>query len=145
MSGEKKAIRRPAPVRNFSFAETKRGPLRKDFRGRYAFLVFIGFLYPPLAWRVLLCGQRSSLDDFLSVVVVYAFFFSVTWDSPDPRQGPQSPFSGTEGFGVQKPQRAEDQKDSRFRARLKISSEKEIFERATHRGPFFVGKSRRRD
>ena len=40
------------------------------------------------------------------------------------------------------PQRS---KNSRFRARLKISSEIEIFEQATHRGPIFVGKSRRRD
>ena len=41
------------------------------------FLVFIGFLYPPLAWKVFLCSQKSSPKDFLSVVVVYAFFFSV--------------------------------------------------------------------
>ena len=31
-------------------------------------------------------------------------------------------------------------KKSRFQARLKISSDNEIFERATHRGPIFVGK-----
>ena len=37
------------------------------------FLVFIGFLYPPLAWKVFLWGQKSSPKDFLSVVVVYAF------------------------------------------------------------------------
>ena len=41
-----------------------------------AFLVFIGFLYPPLAWKVFLCSQKGSPKDFLSVVVVYAFFFS---------------------------------------------------------------------
>ena len=35
-------------------------------------------------------------------------------------------------------QRAQrSKKYSRFRARLKISSENDIFERATHRGPFF--------
>ena len=35
-----------------------------------------------------------------------------------------------------------DQTNSRFRARLEISSENEIFERATHHGPcfFFVGE-----
>ena len=39
-----------------------------------------------------------------------------------------------------------DQKNSRFRARLKILSENEIFdERAPHRGAIFVGKLRRRD
>ena len=38
------------------------------------------------------------------------------------------------------PRGSKDQKKSRFRARLKISSENEIFERATHRGPIFVGK-----
>ena len=40
------------------------------------FLVFIGFLYPPPAWKVFLSGQKSSPKDFLLVVVVYAFFFS---------------------------------------------------------------------
>ena len=40
------------------------------------FLVFIGFLYPPPVWKVFLLGQKSSPNDFLSVVVVYAFFSS---------------------------------------------------------------------
>ena len=35
-----------------------------------------------------------------------------------------------------------DQKKSRFRARLQISSENEIFEWATHRGPTFCGGNR---
>ena len=43
------------------------------------------------------------------------------------------------------PRGPKDQKNSRFRSGLKISSENEIFERATHRGPIFVGTSRRRD
>ena len=38
------------------------------------FLVFIGFLYPPPIWKVILRGQTSSPKDFLSVVVVYALF-----------------------------------------------------------------------
>ena len=38
-----------------------------------AFLVFIGFLYPPPAWKVFLSGQKSSPKDFLLVVVVYAW------------------------------------------------------------------------
>ena len=38
------------------------------------------------------------------------------------------------------PRGPKDQKISRFRARLKISSENEIFERATHRGPIFCGE-----
>ena len=37
----------------------------------------------------------------------------------------------------QKPRGPKDQKISRFRARLKTSSENDIFERATHRGPIF--------
>ena len=37
-------------------------------------------------------------------------------------------------------QRAQRSKNSRFQARLKISSENEIFERATHRGPIFCGE-----
>ena len=36
----------------------------------------IGFLYPPPTWKVSLSGQKSSPKDFLSVVVVYAFFLS---------------------------------------------------------------------
>ena len=39
-----------------------------------------------------------------------------------------------------KPRGPKDQKNSRFRARLKISSENEIFERAVHRGPIFCGE-----
>ena len=38
------------------------------------------------------------------------------------------------------PRGPKDQKNSRFRAGLKISSENEIFERATHRGPIFCGE-----
>ena len=38
------------------------------------------------------------------------------------------------------PRGPKDQKNSRFRARLEISSENEIFERATHRGPTFCGE-----
>ena len=41
-----------------------------------ALLIFIGFLYPSPAWKVFLSGQKGSPKDFLSVVVVYAFFFS---------------------------------------------------------------------
>ena len=40
------------------------------------------------------------------------------------------------------PRGPKDQKNSRFRSRLKISSESEIFERATHRGPIFCGGNR---
>ena len=73
---EKESIHRPAPVRNFSLPK-KMGPQRKDFGGRYGFPGFIGFLHLPPAWKVFLRGQQSSLKDFLSVVVVCAFFFSV--------------------------------------------------------------------
>ena len=38
------------------------------------------------------------------------------------------------------PRGPKDQKNSRFRARLKISSEIEIFECATHRSPIFCGE-----
>ena len=40
------------------------------------------------------------------------------------------------------PRGPKDQKNSRFRSRLKISIENEIFERATHRGPIFCGGNR---
>ena len=38
------------------------------------------------------------------------------------------------------PRGPKDRKNSRFRSGLKISSENEIFERATHRGPIFCGE-----
>ena len=38
------------------------------------------------------------------------------------------------------PRGPKDQNNSRFRSRLKISIENEIFERATHRGPIFCGE-----
>ena len=38
------------------------------------------------------------------------------------------------------PRGPKDQKNSRFRAGVKISSENEIFERATHHGPIFCGE-----
>ena len=38
------------------------------------------------------------------------------------------------------PRGPKDQKNSRFQSGLKISSENEIFERATHRGPIFCGE-----
>ena len=38
------------------------------------------------------------------------------------------------------PRGPEDQKNLRFRARFKVSSENGMFERATHRGPIFVGE-----
>ena len=38
------------------------------------------------------------------------------------------------------PRGPKDQKNSRFRSRLKISIENEIFERATCRGPIFCGE-----
>ena len=38
------------------------------------------------------------------------------------------------------PEGPKDQKNSRFRSGLKILSENEIFERATHRGPIFCGE-----
>ena len=38
------------------------------------------------------------------------------------------------------PRGPKDQKNSRFRSGLKISSENEIFERARHRGPIFCGE-----
>ena len=40
-------------------------------------IYFIGFLYPPPAWKFLLWCQKSSSKNYLSVVVVY-FFLSAT-------------------------------------------------------------------
>ena len=69
-------------------------PKDGGYRGKISvvdmvFLVFIGFLYPPPAWKVFLWGQKSSPTDFLSVVVVSAFFFSVSstsWQAKQPEE-----------------------------------------------------------
>ena len=54
---------------------------------------------------------------------------------------PGIPKSGIPKTGIPKvPRGPKDQKNSRFRLGLKISSENEIFERATHRGPIFCGE-----
>ena len=42
--------------------------------------VFVGLLYPPPDWKVLLWGQKSSPKDYLSVVVSVRFFFSGYFD-----------------------------------------------------------------
>ena len=63
-------------MQNFFFAEKNGVHRGKISVVDMVFLVFIGFLYPPPAWKVFLSGQKSSPKDFLSVVVVYAFFFS---------------------------------------------------------------------
>ena len=61
------------------FAEKNGGHRGKISVVDMVFLVFIGFLYRPPAWKVFLWGQKSSPQDLLSVVVVYAFFFSAIW------------------------------------------------------------------
>ena len=69
---EKEAVHHPAPVQNFSLQEKKGVHKGKISVTDVVFLVFIGFLYPPPAWKVFLWGQKSSPNDFLSVVV-YVF------------------------------------------------------------------------
>ena len=52
---EKETVHRPAPVQNFSLQKKKNGVHRgKISVVDMAFLVFIGFLYPPPAWKVFL-------------------------------------------------------------------------------------------
>ena len=72
----------PCSSAELLFAEKKIG----GHRGKISvvdivFLIFIGFLYSPPAWKVFLWGQKSSPKFFLSVVVVYALFFSGSWGS----------------------------------------------------------------
>ena len=64
----------PCPREELFFAEKMGGHRGKISVVDMEFLVFIGFLYPPPAWKVFLWGQKSSPKDFLLVVVVYAFF-----------------------------------------------------------------------
>ena len=67
----------PCSSAELFFTENDGGHRGKILVVDMAFLVFIGFLYPPPAWKVFLWGQKSSPKNFLSVVVVYAFLFSV--------------------------------------------------------------------
>ena len=41
------------------------GPQRKDFGGRYGFLIFIGFLYPPPAWKDFFEARKVPQKIFL--------------------------------------------------------------------------------
>ena len=66
----------PCSSTELFFAEKNGGHRGKISVVDMVFLVFIGFGYPPPAWKVFLFGQKSSPKDFLSVVVVYAFLFS---------------------------------------------------------------------
>ena len=60
---------------------------------------------------------------------------------PEPKSLQKSRKSAGPGFPLpEEPRGPKDQKKSRFRSRLKISIENEIFERATHRGPIFYGE-----
>ena len=77
------------------------------------FLVFIGFLYPPPAWKVFLLGEKSSPKDFLSVAVVYAFFFSVVIffslteaPLPDPNPTPPNTLKRTRNGPETEPKRS---------------------------------------
>ena len=65
----------PCSSAELFFAEKKMGSTEERFRWWQWFPGFYRFLYPPPAWKVVLWGQKSSAKDFLSVVVVYAFFW----------------------------------------------------------------------
>ena len=101
-AGKKKAYTALLECRT-ELCRKKWGPQRKDFGGGYGFPGFIGFLYPPPAWKVFLWGQKSSPKDFLSVVVVHAFFFSavVLVVSSVKNEPPPNPFQHSDGGGVE--------------------------------------------
>ena len=74
----KLSVTGPAAVRNVSFSKKKRGPQRKDFGGRYSlpgsYWVFVSAAgLESLSLR----PEKVSPKGFLSVVVVYAFLFSI--------------------------------------------------------------------
>ena len=64
-------------MQNFSLQKKTWGPQRKDFGGGYGFPCFYRvFVSTTGLESSSFFGQKSSPKDFLSVVVVYAFFFS---------------------------------------------------------------------
>ena len=78
---EKRKHTPPCSSAELFFAEKYGGHRGKISVVDMVFLVLIGFSYPPLTWQVFLRGQKSSPNYFLSVVVVYAFFFSAHFPS----------------------------------------------------------------
>ena len=66
----------PCSSAELFFAEKKWGPQRKGFGGGCGFPGFYRVSVSTTGLESFLLGQRSSPKDFLSVVVVYAFFFS---------------------------------------------------------------------
>ena len=75
--GKKKAYTALLQRRTF-LCRKKWGPQRKDLGGRYGFSGFYRVFVSTTGLESFLLGQKSSPKDFLSVVVVYAFFFSVS-------------------------------------------------------------------
>ena len=70
----------PCSSAELFFAE-KRGPQRKDFGGGYGFPDFYRVFVPTTGLESFSLRPESSPKDFLSVVVVYAFFFSALGDN----------------------------------------------------------------
>ena len=97
--------------------------------------------HPPFSSFSAFHGVRAEKPLFYwleSRFVIFAIFVKKPLFLAGQKHGlPKAPFSGPRDF--KEPRGPKDQKNSRFRSRLKISIETEIFERATHRGPIFVG------
>ena len=64
ISGKKETIHRPAPVQNFSLQKEEGAHRGKISVVDMVFLVFIGFLYPPPAWKVFFEARKVLLKIF---------------------------------------------------------------------------------
>ena len=69
---EEETIHHPAPVKTYLL------PKQKICGGRRGFTDSIGFWYLPPAQKVFLEATEVLQEEFLSVVVVYGFFFPVS-------------------------------------------------------------------
>ena len=74
---EKETIHRPAPVQNFAL-QKKMGSTGKISVVDYGFPGFYRVFVSTTGLESFSLRPESSPNDFLSVVVVYAFFFSAT-------------------------------------------------------------------
>ena len=80
-AGKKKAYT-PAPVKNFSLPKKNGGHREKTSVVDMAFLFFSYRVFVSTTDLESFLGQKSSSRDYLSVVVVYVFFFSAGAERP---------------------------------------------------------------
>ena len=121
--------------------ETFRGEFRGKFRSRFRrkfrklrsnFTTLFGNFVQKKGGAKLQCRRGAARHSWM-----WGVAHSFSWETGS--NWTCSRCASPEDRSYCQPRGPKDQKNSRFRSRLKISIENEIFERATHRGPIFCG------